>query len=265
MISVKGTKINKALKAWPHGTVATASWFEEFGIGHQLRSAYQQSAWIKRLSPGAFIREEDNVSWEGGLYAIQKHLHLPIHVAAKTALEFQGVAHFIPTVEGRSITLFATPRTKLPFWFKKHDWHVNLHFITANLFSGTKDVGLIEKSHENYSLCISSRERAILELLHLVPQSQSFEEAKLLFESLRTLRPEFVQILLQNCLSIKAKRLFLYFADSTNQPWLDDLDLSKINLGKGKRVIAGGGVFNNKYDISVPKIFGEEKQELEGA
>ncbi len=84
--------------------------------------------------------------------------------------------------------------------------------------------------------------------------SRWHEEAKLLFEGLRALRPHLVQSLLEACKSIKVKRLFLHLADATGQPWLEDLKVDKIDLGKGKRVIAPGGHFDSKYNISVPKI-----------
>jgi hypothetical protein len=267
MASEPKTKINSLLRIWPIGTVAATSWLEDQDIYHQLATDYQKSAWIKRIGHGAFIRDGDQVSWQGGLYAIQKHLRLPIHAAAKTALELHGIVHFVPTGLSKVVHLFGAPRAKLPTWFRSHDWNINLRFTATSLFSeGANQLGLAEKTVGAFSIQCSSRERAILELLHLIPYAQGFEEAKLLFESLRTLRPDLLQALLQNCHSIKVKRLFLYFADLTNQPWLQDLELTKIELGKGKRVIGEGGVFDPKYNISVPKIStGGDANELEGA
>jgi len=37
-------------------------------------------------------------------------------------------------------------------------------------------------------------------------------------------------------------------------PWIEALDIKKINLGEGVRSIAEGGVFNSKYQLSVPKL-----------
>lgn len=260
-----GTKINQILKLWPQGTVAATSWLEAQGVYHQLARDYERSAWIKRIGHGAFIRDGDEVGWQGALYAVQKHLNLPIHAAAKTALELQGITHFVSSGPSKPVYLFGAPRAKLPTWFKQGDWKAKIHFTATLLFSGQDGLGLTEKNIGGYSIRVSSRERAVLELLHLVPHDQQFDEAKLLFEGLRTLRPELVQKLLENCRSIKAKRLFLHFADSTNQAWLKDLKLSQVDLGKGKRVIAEGGVFIPKYDISVPKTSqGGEQEELEG-
>ena len=76
-------------------------------------------------------------------------------------------------------------------------------------------------------------------------------------ESLTSLRPDVVQSLLECCKSIKAKRLFLYLAEATEQPWFSKIRVVKINLGKGKRLIEKGGVFNAKYQITVPKELGD--------
>lgn len=261
-----GSKINKLMKAWPQGTVAVSSWLEAQGIYHQLASGYERHSWIQRIGHGAYIRDGDQVGWQGALYAIQQHLRSPIHVAAKTALEYQGILHFVRSNPAKEVFLFGANKSKLPTWFKTNNWKASIHFTATQLFSGVEDLGLIEKSIGAYSIQISTRERAALELLHLVPQFQDFEEAHLLFESLRTLRPELVQKLLEKCRSIKAKRLFLYFAESTNQEWFKELKLKRIKLGSGKRVISKGGHFNSKYNISVPKLAnGVANEELEGA
>ena len=73
-------------------------------------------------------------------------------------------------------------------------------------------------------------------------------------EGSTNLRPKVVQSLLENCNSIKVKKLFLYLAEKCNLPWLTKLDLDQINLGGGKRKIGEGGVFDSKYMISVPQI-----------
>ena len=41
-------------------------------------------------------------------------------------------------------------------------------------------------------------------------------------------------------------------AEKLNHPWLKFLDLSKVDLGKGKRSLVKGGVYISKYQITVP-------------
>jgi len=102
-----------------------------------------------------------------------------------------------------------------------------------------------------YSIIVSSPERAIMEALYFVPQKETFEEARLLMEGLVTLRPKLAQELLEKINSIKVKRLFMYLAEECNLPWVSKINLSGVNLGSGKRIIVKGGTFDKKYKITV--------------
>jgi len=73
------------------------------------------------------------------------------------------------------------------------------------------------------------------------------EEAKNLMQGLLTLRPIRLQELLENCVSIKAKRIFLYLAEYCNMPWLNKLTLDNISLGSGKRQVEENGQLDTKY------------------
>jgi hypothetical protein len=42
-------------------------------------------------------------------------------------------------------------------------------------------------------------------------------------------------------------------AEKGNHQWLQFLDLSDVDLGKGNRQIAKNGVFNGKYQLTLPK------------
>jgi hypothetical protein len=93
----------------------------------------------------------------------------------------------------------------------------------------------------------------MLELLDEVPRSETFHQADVLMEGLRNLSPRRLQTLLVECRSVKVKRLFLWFAERHNQPWLKAIDPRKIDLGKGKRMLVRGGKLDTKYNITVPE------------
>ena len=95
-----------------------------------------------------------------------------------------------------------------------------------------------------------------MEVLYGVPQVDSYEEARLLMEGLTTLRPRLVQALLETCASVKVKRLFMFLAEDCKHPWAGKVDLSKVDLGKGKRALVKGGRFDAKYQITVPNTEG---------
>ena len=72
--------------------------------------------------------------------------------------------------------------------------------------SGKKQ-GLVTMEHLGIPIQVSSAERAILEVISLVPQKFDYNHAFELVENLQLLRPDKMQLLLEKCLSIKAKAL----------------------------------------------------------
>ncbi len=64
-----------------------------------------------------------------------------------------------------------------------------------------------------------------------------------------------MQKLLEDCTSVKVKRVFLYLSEKLNQSYFARLNLSKIDLGKGKRqIVKNNAQFDKKYQITVPKL-----------
>jgi hypothetical protein len=152
--------------------------------------------------------------------------------------------------------LFGTTGVKLPYWLRQQTEVWQLQYFTTNLFAQAPLLGLTEQRLGNLAINISTPERASLEMLYLVPHTQSVEEAWLLMEGLVTLRPRLVQSLLAACNSIKVRRLFLYLAEQHQHPWFERLDLSAIDLGVGNRSIVSGGRLDPKYQITVPANMG---------
>lgn len=245
-------KLLNLLSIWPANTVAVYPWLKDGGISRKLVEKYKRNGWVHPVGRGAVTKVGDKVDWKGALYAMQKQLNLTIHPAAKTALEEKGYAHYLPMGQ-RQFCLMGDPQERLPAWFKNYNWGFKINYYSTNLFPKNDLTGMVQYETESFSISISSPERAILEQLYLVPHHQSFDESKHLMESLVALQPKLVQSLLEQCSSIKTKRLFLFFAELNNHPWLKGLNLKKINLGSGKRVIVPGGKFISKYMITVPK------------
>ena len=213
---------------------------------------YETTSWVRRVGRGAYAKAGDKVEWTGGLYAIQEQMGLHIHAGGKTALQMQGYAHFLPIGKGTTVSLFGLPDVKLPTWFKQYHWGIKVRYTTTNLFAGESDQGLTKKDMGFYVVTVSTPERAMMEVLYRVPDEESYEEAKLLMEGLTTLRPRVVQALLEHCVSVKVKRLFMVIAESCRHAWVKKLEVSKVDFGKGKRMLVRGGRFDSKYNITVP-------------
>lgn len=250
------TKLKKLLTTWPQGTVCLSSELKRRGIGYDLQRLYRNSGWIISVGQGAVIRNGDNVSWPGATYALQSQAKLPIHVGAKTALTLFGLTHFLKLANER-IQVFGPPASKLPGWFKNFKWGSAIEYYRSSLFESDEQLGIQSHSYGTFNIDISSPERAFFELLDLVPKTETFNEASLISESLSTFRPKLVQQLLENCNSIKVKRLLLYFAEKQNHQWFGKLDHKKIKLGKGDRQLVKGGLLDPKYRITVPEAENE--------
>ena len=128
-------------------------------------------------------------------------------------------------------------------------------FISVESVKSTdnKTLGLTKSKNDSFTIALSTPERAIMELIYQIPKHAHYEDAQLTMESLSTLRPKAVQSLLEDCNSIKVKRLFMWLAEYNQHKWVERIDLNKIDFGEGKRTIVKGGYFDNKYQITIPK------------
>jgi len=261
MASEKESKINLLMHEWPAGTVAVTSWLAKRGVYQQLAYWYEKSGWLKRVGQGAYSRLNDRVDWTGGLYAVQRQLNLPIHAGGKTALEMRGFSQYIPARAGAPIHLFGPHGQRVPAWFAKYPWERKVLYFVPKLFKERKKLGMTTQVFGAYEIDIASPERAVLEVIYLVPAHQSVEEIAQIMEGLTALRPELMSALLRACLSVKVKRLFLALAARSNHPWFDQLNLGRVKLGTGKRLVTRGGVLDKKYQVTLPRLDEQEEQE----
>ena len=113
-------------------------------------------------------------------------------------------------------------------------------------------LGMADFKEGELTMKISNPACAIMECLALCPDKFPLSESFELMEGLGSLRPAKVQELLENCKSVKVKRLFLYFAERINHSWFKYLDINKIDLGVGKRSLTERGLLVSKYKLVLP-------------
>jgi len=256
MDTERKTKINRLVNQWPKGTVGVTSYLNPLGFSYGLLRRYKETGWIEKIARGAYILSGDRVTWSGALYTLQTQLGFSVHAGGKTALELKGYAHYVPEKQTK-IFLYGQRGLILPGWFEGARFGIDIVLVRTNLFPMDGWEGLIESRERDFPIRMSAPERAAMEMLHLVPREMGFEEASLIMQNLVTLRPDVAQKLLEVCRSVKVKRLFLYMAEKHGHPWLSQLNLSQIDLGKGKRMIIPNGRYDRKYRITVP--MGNEK------
>ncbi len=248
------SKVNHFMVSAPQGIVLTTKWLEGHGVSPKLAWWYLHAGLLERIASKAYKKAGDTVSWVGALAAVQQQLMLPIHLGGKSALQLLGLSQYIPLHGMKNISVFTHPMIRIPIWLDREDlWKTDFRVFKTSLFPELIDKDtLIERNVDSLNVKLSCPERAMMEILYLVPSEEDFDEAVLLFEGLGQLRPKIIQLLLENCHSIKVKRVFLYLSEKIKHEWFLSLDMNKINLGRGKRVIGQGGYYDKKYMLSVP-------------
>lgn len=250
MSTKKEDKLKYMLEAHKPGVPFLAGWLEQHGISRDLQKRYRKSGWLFSLGAGAYKRPHDSVAWPGALCALQEQLAFPAHAGALTALSRQGTARYV-RLGGETIFLFSATGRTLPKWFCDYEWGAPLEYIRTSFLP--EDKGLTEHQEQNFTIRISSSERAILECLYLAPERMDLVECYQLMEGLANLRPKLLQELLESCKSVKVKRLFMYMADKAGHQWRTFLDTDRFDLGTGDRAIVKGGVYVSKFKISIPE------------
>lgn len=269
-------KINQLARELPEGLLVDAAWLEKRGYYGALRKKYVDLGWLEQPARRVYRRPRGAISWEQAVISLQTLLEVPVAVGGRTALELQGFAHYLVRQQ-KEIHLYG--HKPPPSWLDDLPLPVRFVFrngerlfrkdpITRGVASLSWNVGAGENvgddrlrsgltvqswGHWDWPLTLSTPERAVLELLDELPDRESFHQVDKLMESLVNLRPGRLQKLLEDCASVKVKRLFFFFADRHPHAWLKRIERARVDLGKGKRMLARGGKLDPTYGITVPR------------
>lgn len=249
------TKINQLLNSTPKGIVYTSSWLTKLGYSLDLQKRYRRSNWLESVGYGAMKRRGDKIDYTGAIYALQKQLNMSVHPGGRTALALQGRTHYLELYANR--TIIGSIKEKLPSWWNKSSWSTETNYYTTSFLP--EDLGFTNLELGEYSIKVSTTARAILECIYLSPKQYDIVECYAQLEGLNNMRPDQIQLLLENCSSIKVKRLFLYLAKKAGHSWVQYLNLERIDLGKGKRSLAKNGIYIKEFKITVPKVLADEQ------
>jgi len=252
-VCTHASKINRLLVSTPAGVPMTSTWLSSQGVSPQLVRRYKLSGWLEPLGRSAWIRVGAKLTLAGSIYAMQQQQSMKVYLAARTALELQGRAHYVPVGHTPVIQLSLESGQKLPAWFTRQPFAAHLRVINSSALFDPVYESLLDWQSGELSIKISSPERAMLEYCHLLPKYGDFEEARQLMEGLTTLRPKLLQSTLIACTSVKAKRLFLSLACTVGHSWYEYLDIDSIELGSGNRSVCNSGYLHPQFKITVPE------------
>ena len=220
----------------PRGEPFDVAQLKVLGISAVLAAKYVDSGWLVRLGQGVYAFAGDDWTAHGGIKLLQRHVP-GLHVAGKSALALQGIRHNLARRE--TLVLWGDTRLKrVPGWFAQR---YPARYVGAMLFDWSQQEGLEARTRHSppgvtEGLSVSVPERAVLELLHDVGTKQGMEEARALFESLRSPRMAVMGSLLSCCTSVKTVRLFLTWARETELLDVDALlSTYEIPVGSSRR------------------------------
>lgn len=271
----KAEKLNLLQGLLGEGLLAPTAWLEARGYSRALLSKYVERGWLDSPARGVYRRPGPPLKWQHVVASLQFLACKALHVGGRTALVQRGMGHYVRMSGAEKITLYGPG--PLPPWVNRLGIPESFVARSDAMLSGLRalrnaDGGLVGPGDRplaastladfglqempwgawDWPLLYSTEERAILEVLQDVPSRESPYEANVLMQGLVSLRPARVMRLLTVCTSVKVKRLFLALAERHQHPWLAHLDLSKVDLGKGKRMLTPGGRLDPKYLITLP-------------
>lgn len=256
------------------GLLVDSAWLQAQGISRSSIHDYVQRGWLERVTSRVYRRATSHrtspiLRWDMAVMSVQATGPASMYVGGATALELLGLGHFARLGKQRQVHIF-DPEKAVPSWLSKLSMDAEVLLHTRALFSevslgvewhrldlGTTRLGAAVTSPAegepwDHFLRVAGAERAAIEIMDDVPQNLTFEHVDTIFEGLTNLRPRLLTKLLESCRSVRAKRLFLFFADRHDHKWLKHVDRTGIDLGSGKRQIVPGGRLVPGYQITVP-------------
>ena len=271
-------KLNKLPTILPEYILVDAAWLAAQGYSGVQASRYADAGWLERPTRGVYMRPGSRLHWQAVLVSLQTVLGNPLAVGGLSALEMQGCAHYIYPQMPATIWLHG-PKPPPP-WLARLDagkkfvfrrtgrlfaseskyncpaqrrfWHSREQLFAppAEMPVGVRQLSWSEK---RFAIWVSGPERAMLELLAEVPGNYRVDDADVLIDGLTAMDPQLLQEMLADCRIIKVKRLALWFVRRHFPRLLDHIDMDRIDLGRGNRVIARGGFLDKDYKITLPE------------
>jgi len=239
----------------PEGQVVDRAWLLEKGFPRHRVDAFVRNGVLQAVARGAYRRPGPPLKWQHLLYSLRELGH-DLHMGGLSALQQQGLSHYLVLSDKNAIQLYSL--SALPSWLPKLDKVEGNFTFTQHrlkLFEVLPESALLNQpfGHWDWPIPYATPELALLELAAEVRNKADFSQLDKLFDSAVNLRPVLLQSLLSSCGRVKAKRLFLWFAQRHHHAWFNALKVDGVDLGSGKRMIVSGGVLDKRYQITVPR------------
>ncbi len=214
----RGFLINNLLNNVSHEQPINLAGLADNGISAALAAHYARSGWLERIGVGVYRLAGARLDRDQCLLFLQSRWP-GLHVGGKTALAWQGIRHFLS--EKEVLTLWGDRQDDLPHWFTAR---FPSSYSSQTLFSeSVSKRGIFTPPDLMPGVAVSTRERALLELLRDVKSAGDLDEARQLFFATAGLRLAEIGAMLEGCRSVRTVRLFLVLAKQAETIDLDRL------------------------------------------
>ena len=246
----------------PPGFLVDARWLAANGMGAGAVSNYLDRGWLERLTRGVYRRplpggtpRQGVVPWKTALLSLQWVMKCDVHMGGLSTLDLlEDSCRQQPAIHiyGEAPAWLMRLKTSMPFTV-----HPRRMFGDDN--TGIERTLEVDRQSDrkmalwNWAARVSSRERALMEILGNLRSEADFDHVDTTFRRTHPLRSRLMMELLAACRSMTARRLFFVFADRHRHTYLKDMDRSAIDLGRGPRTPVSGGEVHPKYNVHVPK------------
>jgi len=218
---------------------------ESFGVSPHLAAKYARTGWLVRIGPGLYRLPSPPLERDQSLLVLQERVP-GLHVGGRTALAWLGIRHNVEFIE--HLTLWGAKPGALPSWFTAR---FPSRYRCAALFTpGTGDLGIFTPPAVTDGVRVSTRERALIEVVRDAGQGQDMAEAMHLFEATGGVRTDVIGQLLSQCLSVKAVRMVLQWGARVGNIDVDTLRRDyTLPTGSGSRWV---GTLNDGTILVLP-------------
>ena len=236
----------------PEGQVVNRAWLKARGAARPLVDSWLRSGKLVAVSHGVYRRPGPPLKWEHVVYSLNE-MGVRVHVGGRSALELQGLAHYLPLQGVTRVSLY--PASRVPPWVEDFPGAYRFTVHRRRLFKALPRTAVESKPFGawDWPVPYATVELALVELLADVRTAGDFDFADKFFEGATVLRPVLIRELLLACSHVLAKRLFLWFAARHQHAWFNKLDTTGVDLGCGKRQVVKGGALDVRYQITVPR------------